>query len=63
MSNDPYHDDKVYHMAHLYSNGGVSALCYKRPRAIDLNRALWTYQPAYVTCKKCLRKLKRKEPS
>lgn len=58
-SNDPYRDRKKYHKAHLFgAAGGVSALCFARPRAIDLNRALWTTDDDAVTCKKCLRAMK-----
>ena len=55
---DPYHDSRVYHMADKFGAAGqVSALCFKRPRAINLKVALWTYRPEAVTCKKCLRLL------
>jgi hypothetical protein len=51
---DPYHDHKVYHKAHrMNQRGGVSALCFKRPRSINLKRALWTLRDEAVTCKKC----------
>ncbi len=59
---DPYHDEKKYHMADLVRDGGkVSALCFKRPRAINLNVALWTNRTEAVTCKKCLRLLAARE--
>ncbi len=45
---------KVYHRAHLVSERGVSALCFRRPRSIDLRRATWTNRDDAVTCKKCL---------
>lgn len=52
---DPYHDKKTYHMADKWGPGGkVSALCFKSPRAINLDVALWTITPEAVTCKKCL---------
>ena len=52
---------KKYHMAHkLNGKGGVSALCFKKPRAIDLTRALWTNRPDAVTCEKCLALLPHK---
>ncbi len=61
-TSDPYHDKKLYHKAHLYgAAGGVSALCFKIPRAIDLSRALWTNRNEAVTCPKCLRLLKGKQ--
>ncbi len=53
---DPYHDDKKYHMADLMRlDWKVSALCFSRPRPINLKVALWTLFPEEVTCKKCLR--------
>ena len=58
--NYPYHDDKKYHMADMVApNGNVSALCFKRPRAINLDVALWTTNPHAVTCKKCLAEMER----
>lgn len=55
---DPYHDIKVYHFANLFNErGGVSALCFKSPRSINLRRALWTVIPQYVTCAKCIKAL------
>ncbi len=57
--NDPYRDELKYHMGHLWGpDGSVSALCFKRPRAINLEHALWTITRDAVTCKKCLRMLK-----
>jgi hypothetical protein len=45
---------KDYHKAALIrDNGDVSALCFKRPRAIDLRLALWTTDDRAVTCPKC----------
>lgn len=53
---DPYRDKKKYHFAAKMSRDGqVSALCFKRPRAINLDVALWTITPEAVTCTKCLR--------
>jgi hypothetical protein len=52
---DPYHDDKVYHKAALMKpQGQVSPVCAKKPRALNLNRELWTLRWEAVTCKKCL---------
>lgn len=49
---------RPYHMAHLVrEDGQVSALCFERPRAIDLTRARWTIRPEAVTCPKCRAKL------
>ena len=57
--NDPYNDNKKYHMFGLMNDsGGVSALCFKRPKPIDLNKALWTIDRKAVTCKKCLAMIK-----
>ncbi len=51
---------KTYHMADKANQvGGVSALCFKTPRAIDLSRALWTNRPEAVTCPKCRAMLKQ----
>lgn len=48
-------DQKTYHMAHEIKDGGaVSALCFKKPRPINLKVACWTIRPEAVTCKKCL---------
>ena len=56
---DPYHDRKVYHFAALASRlGGVSALCFKKPRAINLKIASWTMRPESTTCSKCRKMLK-----
>lgn len=35
-------------------DSGVSALCFKRPRAINLRVASWSNRVEAVTCKKCL---------
>lgn len=58
MKKDIYRDNKIYHMADLVNeNGGVSALCYKKPKSISLKQASWTTDKNLVTCKKCLSKL------
>ena len=45
---------KIYHKAsHVNQCGGVSALCYALPRAIDLRRASWTIRDEAVTCPRC----------
>lgn len=55
------HRVRIYHKAKLVNgDGGVSALCFKEPRAIDLERALWTLRWEAVTCQKC-RKLRGEE--
>lgn len=57
MSDDecpPLPPTRTYHRAALINaNGGVSALCFSRPRAIDMKRATWTTQDSAVTCHKC----------
>lgn len=55
MKDDPYHDIKKVHKAHLMSKrGGVSPLCAETPRAIRLSRETWTLRDEDVTCEKCL---------
>lgn len=52
--------EKIVHMAELVApDGSVSALCFAKPRAIDLRKATWTNRPYAVTCKKCIVKFKR----
>ena len=47
---------KVIHLwKHINDRGGVSALCFKRPRSIDLRRASWTNRREAVTCRKCVK--------
>lgn len=53
---DPNPYGKTYHLATaVRGDGRASALCYKRPRAINLRVCLWTTDPSAVTCRKCLR--------
>lgn len=61
MPNRPknYCAPRMYHMAHKFkqdNSGDVSALCFKRPRKIDMQhgRVAWTLRPESVTCPKCL---------
>lgn len=35
-------------------DGAASALCFTKPRAIDMKRATWVMHDDAVTCKKCL---------
>lgn len=57
-TNDPYHDVKPVHFAHLISpTGSVSPLCAATPRRLDLKRATWTNRREAVTCQRCLAKL------
>ena len=52
---DLYHDIKKVHLAQLISNtGGVSPLCAKKPRRLNLKKASWTLVKKLVTCKRCL---------
>lgn len=47
---------ELLHRAKHFANddtGRVSALCFKRPRAIDMKRASWTTCDAAVTCRRC----------
>ena len=59
---DPYHDRKVYHFARQWrADGAVSALCYKRPRPINLRIALWTITVKAVTCPRCLKMIRERD--
>ena len=62
---DLYHDVKPYHLAAKFRRSGtralVSALCFTRPRAINLRVATWTIRPEAVTCPKCLKAIKAAE--
>lgn len=50
----PY--EKLYHRGSLVDNNGrVSALCFAKPRPIDLSKAMWTNRDEAVTCPKCLK--------
>ena len=52
---------KTIHFADLVNpNGGVSALCFERPRSISLSQASWTLRSEAVTCRKCLRLMETK---
>jgi|GEM_PF-4919603 len=37
----------------INAKGGVSALCFTKPRAIDMKRATWVMSDDAVTCPKC----------
>lgn len=51
-----YPNPKIYHMASkINQEGGVMALCFKTPRAINLRTASWTNRRTAVTCPKCQR--------
>lgn len=52
----------IRHFAHLIRpDGGISALCFLRPRAINLKKASWTNRSSAVTCGKCLEVIKRQK--
>ena len=64
FTDDPYHDRKPYHMAHLMSSDGkasVSPLCAKTPRRLNLRRELWTLREEAVTCPRCRALLPERE--
>lgn len=44
---------KIHRASKIRDDGRVSALCFKRPRAIDLQVASWTINGPLVTCEKC----------
>ncbi len=49
---------KTYHMAGKVSvAGGVSALCFRVPKPIDLKAALWTLSAKAAACRRCLKVL------
>lgn len=58
MKPDPHtkrHARDVTHLATLIrADGDVSALCFKKPQAINLKRSRWTLAEAQVTCRACL---------
>ncbi len=45
----------VHRGAKINQRGGVSPLCAKTPRALDLSKATWVLRDEAVTCPKCLR--------
>jgi hypothetical protein len=48
------YEEKIRHRAKLISkNGGVSPLCAKRPKKINLAKESWTIRDEAVTCPKC----------
>ena len=56
---------RKYHLATLFAqdgSGSVSALCFEKPRRINLNKAYWTLSEKGVTCAKCLDKLAQITP-
>lgn len=50
----PLPPTRMYHRGDkIDARGRVSALCFPKPRAIDMKRATWTMQDGAVTCLKC----------
>ena len=45
---------KVHMAGKVNNNGGVSGLCFKRPRSIDMFRSTWTLEKNAVTCATCI---------
>jgi hypothetical protein len=52
MARNPYRKP-VHLAAKVDQEGNVSAMCFKRPHAIDLTRASWTIRGEAVTCHRC----------
>ncbi len=50
---------KVHKAKLISEQGNVSALCFKRPRQIDLKIATWSYRIEAITCKRCLKIMER----
>jgi len=60
MKENPF--EKIIHRGDKCNDKGqVSALCFERPRPINLSKSSWTNRDEAVTCAKCLRKLKENE--
>lgn len=54
---------KTVHLASkIDQHGNVSALCFKRPRKIDLSKEIWTLRIEAATCKGCIAAHKAKRP-
>lgn len=48
---------KTVHLASkIDQHGNVSALCFKRPRKINLSKETWTIRNEAVTCGDCIMK-------
>lgn len=49
---------RMIHMASkVNATGDVSALCFDRPRVINLEKESWSFLVMAVTCQKCLSKI------
>ena len=47
--------ERIIHRAQFIADdGGVSALCFSSPRAINLRVASWTIRSEAVTCRRCI---------
>jgi hypothetical protein len=54
---------KPVHLAkHVNERGDASALCSRTRKPIDLQRATWTNRHSAVTCRHCLREIRRLMP-
>ncbi len=50
---------RIVHLGKLFNaEGQVSPLCASTPRALNLKHESWTVQPQYVTCFRCLAKVR-----
>lgn len=50
---------RIIHKAgKINQRGGVSAICFKSPRAINMKIASWVMRDEAVTCPNCLLKIK-----
>lgn len=46
--------ERIYHRAaQVNQHGNVAALCFSKPRRINLRQAMWTLRDEAVTCPKC----------
>jgi len=54
MDYPPLPPTRIYHRGtNVNRHGRVTALCFVRPRAIDMSRATWTIRDEAVTCPRC----------
>jgi hypothetical protein len=54
MECPPLPPTRIYHRGtKVNRHGRVTALCFARPRGIDMKRATWTISDEAVTCPKC----------
>lgn len=57
MTFKPRPPKKQHWAAKINGNGDVSALCFAKPRPINLRVASWTNRADAVTCPKCQKML------